>query len=221
MKGIELRYHPDETCFISGILPDENGAYIADGEEYRSDGLLYRVLTVSFHYKINAAIGCGWRLFPTSKALGYHPHDIEHVSLYAREGKVKYVYFAAHSTGQGCWVPWSECKRNEGRLVIYVARGSHACYPHPETYWRVFGLANDACSSSGKHEVINTMWVSYDAKLTDGVQLYRGLRPPPPATSITLFNGFSCVVVAFHNSTGSSYSLTNHRRALFCSTVST
>lgn len=127
---IELRYHPKETSFITSIRPSDGppSAYIAKGTEMRG-GTSYEVTTLSFYYRENLAIGPGSCFFPRAPALGYHPHDIEHVSIYTYAGNPEWVFFSAHSRGQGMWLPWQECEHSGNNLVVYVARNSHACYP--------------------------------------------------------------------------------------------
>lgn len=175
-----LRFHPKETQKLSTILSNETPPYVTFGYERHND-VLYNVSTYSFYYENNISIGCGHTCFPLLKCLGYHPHDIEYVSIYAIAGVNKKVFFSAHSPNQGTWCSWEECeKTTDGRLIVYVALNSHACYPHAGRYWRVFGLANDVCSDKGNTFIVSTLTRSYDFCFPNGVRLYKGLRPAPP-----------------------------------------
>jgi hypothetical protein len=174
--AVELRFHPDETSPLSMLSPSEGApnAYIT-----RDAG----IITISFFYPENMAIGTGWSFFPRATELGYHRHDIEHVSIYFEGDKPSMVYFSAHNSKQGTWVKWEDCERSKnGNLIVYVARGSHANYPHAGTYWRVFGTANDVCSARGPSLVLplSLMIPSYDYRFDNGIALYKGLRPTPP-----------------------------------------
>jgi hypothetical protein len=145
----------------------------------RGDG----VITISFYYTENLAIGTGWSLFPRSPDLGYHKHDIEYISIYFKGDQPSKVFFSAHSSKQGTWMNWNDCERSsDGNLVVYVARNSHANYPHAGTYWRAFGTANDVCSARGSSLVLplSLMLPSYNHRFDNGIALYQGLRPTPP-----------------------------------------
>jgi len=85
------------------------------------------------------------------KHVGDHDFDLEHMSLYVNKAKrkLKRVYFSAHGASQGLWCNPQDCtfdyNTNPPRLEVFVARGSHAHYPKPKTYWRIGCLANDTC----------------------------------------------------------------------------
>jgi len=194
MTSVVLRFHPNEKYLLSSIKQDETGlAYKTIGKETHN-GKIYDVITLSFHYNENMAIGCGWWCFPYSSKLGYHPNDIEYVSIYSLHGQVEKVYFSAHGRGQGVWKSWSDCEKTaDGNLVIYVALNSHACYPSRGLYIRIFGLANDLCSGRGKsiHLSEQNLIQSYNYSFNNGVSLYKSLRPKPPDTSITSWQRFA------------------------------
>lgn len=157
LPTVVLHFHPDETVFPQ----EQNGtSCVALEGEYRflqtSDSLdtgqksdLYEL---QFSYDENPAIGCGWRCCPTASCLGYHKGDIESIFFLVDDEEVQWVYFKAHARGQGVWVAINDCEIDLQGLHVYVARGSHAFYPEPKTYWRIFGLANDTCSVRG-HEL--------------------------------------------------------------------
>lgn len=85
--------------------------------------------------------------------VGPHYSDVEHVTL--RISKVSHnlidMYFSAHGHLDGLWVtaPNIEFYNNDSRPVVYVARHTHACYPHARTYYRVFNLISDETSAHG------------------------------------------------------------------------
>lgn len=190
---IILYFHPKETQFISSIKSTEkNVPYITYGTEIRND-IHYNVMTISFYYKENIAEGFGWTLNPQSTNLGYHENDIEYISIYATNNKIEKVYFSAHSNGQGNWVNWNDCKFSpNNELIIYIALNSHACYNEEGTHLRIFGFANDYCSSKGNkvsydiHDAIT----SYDYAFPNGIRLYKNLRPSPKDVTLTKWQKF-------------------------------
>lgn len=146
---IELRFHPCETEF-----PFHGNCTITE-EDFMYDNVLYNKLEYHFEYDENMAIGCGWCICPRASCLGYHHGDRERIIMLQNKTSraIDYVYFNAHGRGQGVWKDYDECEVNltDGSLIVYVARGSHAFYPHAGVYFRIFGLANDYCSSRGEY----------------------------------------------------------------------
>lgn len=193
---IQLCFHPFEKSFptninqsVTNVYP---GLYISSGYEKIFDKD-YEVVTVSLYFDDNFAQGVGSWCCPTSQMLGYHKHDIEYISFYCCDDGIDLIYFSAHSRGQGTWVSWNECEITpDNKLVVYVSLNSHALYPHPRTYWRVFGFANDYCSKYGaKQEVdLNDIARSYDFSFDNGIRLYKSLRPSPSPVSITSWERF-------------------------------
>ena len=188
-----LRFHPNEINFPTPIREeqsDKTPVYWTKQNVIIYD-VEYLMSTYSFYFNNNYAVGCGHSLCPANSYLGFHEHDIEHVSIYSWTGVPVMVYFSAHGRGQGMWKQWDKCEKDkDGRLVVYIARNSHACYPEPKTYWRVFGLANDECSSKGKQVTPTTFYKSFDWCSPNGVKLYSDSRPNHPLLSITNWQRF-------------------------------
>lgn len=194
---LELRFHPWETCFPSSVEAPEGTqgtplCYVASGHMLFRTGT-YLARCYQFYYTKNNAIGCGWCISPEAEALGYHDHDVERITiLYETSGakRPQWVYFGAHSRGQGMWLPWEACEKTpDGALVAYVSRGSHAFYPYSRLYWRIFGFANDACSRYGKsiriREYVHaTGWTS-----SNQIQVLAKV-PPLPQASVTAWQRF-------------------------------
>ena len=137
---------------------------------------------------------------------GEHQADIEHIRIRITKNKqmdkkiesfpynVSKIYFSAHTTDQGRWVKsknieWHNNIPN-GRPIIYVAKGSHANYPSPGTWYRIFGFANDKTKKKDAikwkpYEVINLNdredIMSYDGDMgNNGVDdLNRNWKIPP------------------------------------------
>lgn len=137
-----LHFHPNERFFptsvedaLAGIQGDPviYGHVSTVADMYR---LVYYTLYVvnDYYYRF---LGI---------PVGYHRGDLEHIVMYVDRdniARVRHTYLSAHSFQQGTWV--------DGKLQhIYVARASHAHYPTPQTFVRVFGFANDQCSDKGK-----------------------------------------------------------------------
>lgn len=163
--------------------------YLTKGIEKRSDGV-YDVVTCSFYYKDNPAIGLGWQLRPKDPSLGYHPDDIEFVSIYYQNGQPKKVYFSSHGSKEGHWRAYADCEVRGGFLVIYVARNSHANYPDNGDrglHKRIGGFANDYTSTQGpsRRFTFEQMTPSFNWNNGKGITLYQGLRPAPPDTTMS------------------------------------
>lgn len=154
---IVLKFHPWEEYF-----PEITDSRV-ECSKYKGIcsfmGDNYNFTEYAFEYESNDTIGRFWCCFPNSNCLGYHKGYLEKIILlYDEDGNPKYVYFNAHGRGEGMWLPYEDCEKNDqGDLIIYVARGTHAFYPHGEIYWRVFGLANDLCSREGQSYRIHSI----------------------------------------------------------------
>lgn len=193
--AIQLRFHARESLVPRGVGSDAHQTgvmYASDVAHVMHQGYLYRARTYTFYYEANLALGCwGTRINPMSRCWGYHPHDLEAVTvLFTQGGLPRHVFFFAHSDRQGMWVPWDKCMRTrDGALVVYVARHSHASYPWPGRYMRVFGFANDACSGSGTW--LNPVALpARDVDLEGDFHMSAKARMPPPE-SITSWQRFA------------------------------
>jgi len=171
LPQVVLHYYVSEPTYPDGMLghnhhteSDERWMLTPKifSRTYNRDDKPYTMYDCRISYRDNPAIGCGWCCFPKSPILGYHEGDEENLILLADDGNsgdsgdsgdsdVRWVFFKAHARGQGLWKRWDECHVDgKGRLHVYVARGSHALYPYPDTWFRVFGLANDLCDDRGR-----------------------------------------------------------------------
>lgn len=86
----------------------------------------------------------------------HHQADIKHIRIRIDNKNcynktiplnVLSIYYSAHSIDQGRWVKpndidWYNNKKNE-QPIVYVAKGSHANYNKPGTWYRMLGFAND------------------------------------------------------------------------------
>lgn len=188
LPNFELRYHPKERVDLVNLEGVKNIMYYSNPADYIYKGESFTLITYYFFYGENMALTCFGGCFPNSKRLGYHKNDVERVSiLYDQMGSPQYVYFFAHSKGQGMWLPWSKCEKfGDDGLVIYVALNSHASYPRPKTYVRVFGFANDKCSNKGK--VVRPIY--QPSNETTNYMKITEVPTKPPQTSITTFQRF-------------------------------
>ncbi|QIG60025.1 hypothetical protein [Dishui Lake large algae virus 1] len=174
---IELRLHPFEGSFPSAIPGTrsftEAPCYVVRGI-FSYKNTRYIAHSYKFYFADNLAIGFGWCCFPKADCLGYHANDVEGiVVLYDYDNKKpRWVYYDAHSRGQGEWVAWDKCeKTRDGALVVYSARGSHGMYAKGKTYLRGFGFANDLCSKNGKHIRITEYLNAFNWKSPNGIKL--------------------------------------------------
>ena len=185
---IELRFHPHEPCYPCYI--DHNAGAPAMGNQkpaagariptyfvrgtFDYNGRTYEAVAYQIFYTANPADGCGNCCFPRADALGYHDWDCERITvLYDPKNLTpQWVYYGAHSRGQGVWVSWEAApKTRDGALVAYVALNSHAMYPTPCTYLRIFGLANDYCSRRGVHVRINDYIPAHLFRTPNGIEV--------------------------------------------------
>ena len=86
MKGIELRFHPEEVYYLSTYdfkLIDklEDGVIYFNDEPYEYEGKEYKSRSYLLNYIYNGAIGCGYSFFPHSKGLGFHNVDRERLKI--------------------------------------------------------------------------------------------------------------------------------------------
>ena len=157
---LELRLHKNEIYFPSTddfklINKIENSIIYYNTELYTYNNVEYDSISYMINYIYNGAIGCGNCCFPASKKLGFHNIDRERIKILIDKetGEPKYVYFSAHAS-EGKWYSYDKCEKNkDGNLIIYSALDSHANYPHSGRWLRIFGFANDKCSSKGEHIV--------------------------------------------------------------------
>ena len=68
-------------------------------------------------------------------------------------GEVVSVWYGAHGWRDGVWRHGEQVEREDGRVVVYVAKGSHATYPEEGTWWRIWGHANDVTEKGVRWDV--------------------------------------------------------------------
>lgn len=149
-RGSELRMHPD--CLtgqhdyfvgpIKYIIKNDIPIYVSikypiiNGQEYVD-------ITYSWIHAYNGPYSFLGIKF------GDHLADLEHVTIRIIDNQLHAVYFSYHA--EGMWLSGSEIEYAKiGELnhpIIYVALNSHECYPTAGRKWRMFGIANDHCSS--------------------------------------------------------------------------
>jgi hypothetical protein len=77
---------------------------------------------------------------------GEHPNDVETTIVRLHASDLDHpvrVYFQQHSGF--AWYDISEVEREADRIIVYLARQSHECYPHAGRSTRIFGFADDLC----------------------------------------------------------------------------
>lgn len=83
--------------------------------------------------------------------LGQHWGDIERFTIeYTQNGDITRIYFGAHGDKDGRWVNDSDLQREDGHIVLYVAKNVHGFYPRSGIYFRFLGFANDVTGRGGK-----------------------------------------------------------------------
>lgn len=82
------------------------------------------------------------------KVYGEHVFDLEHVTVQVLKNnmKIQKIFYSAHGSREGSWVPLNKIEFKEGHPVVYIAKGSHGCYHKKGIFLRIWGLANDWCN---------------------------------------------------------------------------
>lgn len=79
--------------------------------------------------------------------IGEHQADIENVTAEIENNELKGYYLSHH--GDETFYSVEDLEKHGDRVKIYVARGSHANYPAPKAYRRVYGCAWDVADANG------------------------------------------------------------------------
>lgn len=81
---------------------------------------------------------------------GEHPNDVETVTVrFARPDLTRPVRYCFQQHGGFAWYDASYVEHEGDRVVVYLARQSHECYPRPGRVQRIYGLADDICDDGG------------------------------------------------------------------------
>lgn len=150
MVEILFHYHPLHTyknSSISSFLKTDDTEKTSTPVYMTKKRVVYRGEEYdAIYYSLFFVLNPGYCF-----GVGKHEGDVEKLIILSKNDIPKWVYFGAHSSGEGEWVNWEDCeKTSQGALKVYIALGSNAFYRRPETYLRVFGFANDICSNKGK-----------------------------------------------------------------------
>lgn len=87
---------------------------------------------------------------------GQHKADLEHVLIQIHKKNMNEIfrmYYSSHSSGQ--WKLGDEIIKENNRPVVYIAKGSHACYSKSGTWVRIGGFANDICNKGIKWDPLD------------------------------------------------------------------
>lgn len=143
-------------------------------------GVVYKAVVLSLFYAENPGYYC---------KIGYHPADVEHVVILydILTNEPKHVYFSAHGKGEGTWVPFDKCVKNEaGGLVVYVSPTSNAMYPKARIYWRLGGVVNDVCKDEVRwiprpndfQDAVSQSWSESHYQVAKGINSPKNISPP-------------------------------------------
>ena len=150
---LTLQLRPERTYWNRGET-DLNSVpvYVYEPPGIASNGKKY--IHYIFFYSYNAPF-----LILGLFNIGAHDADIERVTLEVDPDtlKVERIFFGAHGQGNGRWIDWDKAEKyeNTNRPIVYVARGSHACYPEEGYYIRFAGAANDRCNKGYSWNIQN------------------------------------------------------------------
>lgn len=150
---------------------DENGYYVPNKEFFYIQYLF--LYGYNQPYDISVPLGTVYR-GDVHDFQNAHEGDLEHLTMKmdTKTGKPVAIFYGSHGSNEGMWMypPGSTGKAvneftvEDGRPVVYVARGGHGNYPKEGVYTRVYGLAND-------HTKKGQQW-----RLTED-SLFRTVRP--------------------------------------------
>lgn len=81
---------------------------------------------------------------------GEHPNDVETIMVrLAADDLNNPVRFFFQQHGGFSWYDPKHVECNGDRIVVYLARESHECYPRPGRFPRLYGAADDLCDAEG------------------------------------------------------------------------
>ncbi len=99
--------------------------------------------------------------------LGSHPGDIEHLTLELNKstGKIIRIFYGAHGSKDGKWVPVRDVSFENGHPVCYVAYNGHGLYNTSGQSFRIGGFANDYLNKGKRWEPkVNRIYMPNDKK---------------------------------------------------------
>lgn len=137
---------------------------------------------------------------------GDHRADMERFSFYLNKNshEIEKIYLGAHGSKDGMWLVPNDFEKQDGKIVLYCALGSHAFYNEAKTYWRYLGLANDKTNKGtmwlNQKFVIMTIdypkWQNFQGNLgypdNCNVPRYRGWENEPEYSTSVLKRFFGC-----------------------------
>jgi len=137
-----LVFHPDEKWYPINFdqfmntqsESTEPYIYAFSRDEMGHTDLIYCMFYSYNEFKRNFGIN------------GDHPIDLEHVTIRISNGTIEKIYYACHGYNDGITSTPGQFELHDNRPVVYIARGSHGCYPHGKTYNRAVGFASDYCA---------------------------------------------------------------------------
>jgi hypothetical protein len=173
-----LTQYKDQTNYQLYFNPE-----YTNGQPYASQVPVYVGITKKggftyFQYCVLFAYNGPSKVCHTCLEGGEHFTDIEHVTVKVNNAtqKVDSVYFGAHRSKDGVWKKADDMQfSNTGSPIVYVALGSHAMYPKPGNYYRIFGATHDECSAAGQK------WNPIPLEITDNTpwNAFRGFLGQP------------------------------------------
>ena len=125
--------------------------------------------------------------------LGAHDGDWEHITVRVNKAtdRISHIYYGAHGWRDGVWKAAGEFETDQSRPVVYIAKGSHACYPHAGRWLRIWAGANDLCERGWRWDADKTLLLHLSASGRDeedrevgwlrysGWWEYEGISSPP------------------------------------------
>ena len=101
--------------------------------------------------------------------LGAHDGDWEHITVRVDKSsdRISHIYYGAHGWRDGVWRAAGEFETDDGRPVVYIAKGSHACYPNAGRWLRIWAGANDLCERGWRWDADRTLLLHFSSTGTD------------------------------------------------------
>lgn len=149
--GLKTLYLQWPERFNKGVSPVELDTVPIYGRVIDRDS--YYEVNYIFNFPYNPP----FNVLKIQKA-GQHYGDLEHITMFIRKpitGKVEdiiKVMYGGHGKLDGRWVDFKDLPIKDNKVVVYVAKGSHALYPSKGLILRFGGVANDETSDDYKWE---------------------------------------------------------------------
>lgn len=197
-----IKYYQDHShCYLKPLENIKNG-YNKDLNKapiyvYYSNFGDYFEIKYLFFYAYNGAYNILHFFNYLNFNYGEHFSDLEHITIRFKNitlknkhnlVKLDKIYLAAHTSEEGIWLEPSEIEWNDSHPIIYSAINGHGSYPYPNTYYRIYGFANDYCNKGSLWNTSNLILLNNNS---DSWSNFKGVYNYNQDVTITIKNLYS------------------------------